>query len=53
MVDDLSMLGDVLKKIVIQPEQLVGRARQIHDFAQKNHQIDAVRSKLANDLKNL
>ena len=53
VVDDLSMLGDTLKKIVLQPEQLAVRARQIHEFAQKNHQIDAVRSKLANDLKTL
>jgi hypothetical protein len=53
VVDDLSMLGDTLKKIVLQPEQLAVRARRIHEFAQKNHQIDAVRSKLANDLKTL
>ena len=53
VVDDLSKLGDTLKRIVLQPEQLAVRARQIHEFAQKNHQIDAVRSKLANDLKTL
>ena len=53
VVDDLSELMRVIDGIVENPSRIITNANKLSEYAKKNHEISAVRSKLQKDFHNV
>lgn len=49
VVNNVDVLVDVLNEIISNKTDLINRAKQIHEYAMKNHNIEIVRENIKND----